>query len=143
MKVVRLSALRNGRLYPSGHIPGTHFCKRLSKPQGHSADRRIMSMKNSNDTVGNRTRDFRLVAQCLNQLRHRVSLYSRQRLEFLSWSPCCDRVWNLFSLPRKEHLGPEGWGWGWGCALDDSRLRTGRIERDCTSNALVDDVVFR
>ena len=29
-------------------------------------------MKNSNDTIGNRTHDLRLVAQCLNQLRHRV-----------------------------------------------------------------------
>jgi hypothetical protein len=26
MKVVRLSALRIGRLYPPGNIPGTHFC---------------------------------------------------------------------------------------------------------------------
>ena len=26
MKVVRLSALSTGRLYPSGNIPGTHFC---------------------------------------------------------------------------------------------------------------------
>ena len=26
MKVVRLSALRTGRLYPQGNIPGTHFC---------------------------------------------------------------------------------------------------------------------
>jgi hypothetical protein len=26
MKVVRLSALRNSRLYPPGNIPGTHFC---------------------------------------------------------------------------------------------------------------------
>jgi len=24
--VVRLSALRNGRRYPPGNIPGTHFC---------------------------------------------------------------------------------------------------------------------
>jgi hypothetical protein len=29
-------------------------------------------VKISNDTVGNRTRDLRLVAQCLNQLRPRV-----------------------------------------------------------------------
>jgi len=28
----------------------------LSQPQGHSAAGRIMSMKNSNDTIGNRTR---------------------------------------------------------------------------------------
>jgi hypothetical protein len=26
MKVVRLSALGTGRLYPQGSIPGTHFC---------------------------------------------------------------------------------------------------------------------
>ena len=32
----------------------TFFCWRLSKPQGH----RIMSMKNSEETIGNRTRDL-------------------------------------------------------------------------------------
>jgi hypothetical protein len=26
MNVVRLSALRTGRIYPPGNIPGTHFC---------------------------------------------------------------------------------------------------------------------
>jgi hypothetical protein len=26
MKVVRLSALRTGRVYPPGNIPGTHLC---------------------------------------------------------------------------------------------------------------------
>jgi len=44
-----------------GNIPGTHFCYRLSQPQGRSAVGRIMSMKNFNDTIGNRTRDLRLV----------------------------------------------------------------------------------
>ena len=43
---------------PSENIPGNHFCKRLSQPQGHSAAGRIMSMKNSNDTIGNRTHDL-------------------------------------------------------------------------------------
>ena len=38
------------------NIPGTHFCYRLSQPQGHSETGRIMSMKNSNDTIGNGTR---------------------------------------------------------------------------------------
>ena len=55
MKVVRLSALGTGRLYPTGNISGSHFCYRLSHPQGHSVARRIMPMKNSNDTIGNRT----------------------------------------------------------------------------------------
>ena len=58
MKVVRLSALRTGRLYPPGNIPGTHFCQSLSRPQGHIATGRFMSMKNSSDTIGNRTRDL-------------------------------------------------------------------------------------
>ena len=58
MKVVRLSALRTGRLYPPGNIHGTHFCLRLSRPQDHSAARRIISMKNSNDIMGDRTRDL-------------------------------------------------------------------------------------
>jgi hypothetical protein len=56
MKVARLSALRTGRLYPPGKTPGTHFCCRLSRPQGHSATGRITSVKNPNDRIGNRTR---------------------------------------------------------------------------------------
>jgi hypothetical protein len=31
MKVVRLSALHTGHLHPTGNIPGTHFCYRLSR----------------------------------------------------------------------------------------------------------------
>ena len=55
MKVVRL-ALRTGPVTPPGNIPGTHFCYSLGQPQGHSAAGR-MSMKNSSDTIGNRTCD--------------------------------------------------------------------------------------
>ena len=44
---------------PPGNSPGTHFCQRLSRPQGHSAIGRIMSMKNSNHTIWNRTSDLR------------------------------------------------------------------------------------
>ena len=43
---------------PPGNIPGTHFCQRLSQPQCHSAAGRITSTKNSNDTIGNRTRNI-------------------------------------------------------------------------------------
>jgi len=42
----------------SGNISGTHFCLRLSRPQVRSADRRIMSIKNSSDPIGYRTRDY-------------------------------------------------------------------------------------
>jgi hypothetical protein len=39
---------------PPGNIPGTHFCLRISQPQGHSAAGRI----NSNETIENRSRDL-------------------------------------------------------------------------------------
>jgi hypothetical protein len=58
MKMARLSALCTGRLYPPDNIPDTHFPQRLSQPQGHSAATSIMSMKNANDTNGNRTCDL-------------------------------------------------------------------------------------
>jgi hypothetical protein len=53
-----LSAIRTGRIYPSGNIPGTHFCEMLSQPHGPSVAGRIVPMKNSNETIGNRTRDI-------------------------------------------------------------------------------------
>jgi len=40
-KVVRLSALRTGRFYPTGDIPGTRFCLTIL-----------------NDPIGNRIRDL-------------------------------------------------------------------------------------
>ena len=45
------------RTFP-GNIPGTHFCQTLSRPQGHSAAGRIMSMENFSDTIGNRNREL-------------------------------------------------------------------------------------
>jgi hypothetical protein len=45
-KVVRLSVLHTGHFYTPGNTPVTHFCHRLSRPRGHSASGRIMSMKN-------------------------------------------------------------------------------------------------
>ena len=40
---------------PPGNAPGTHFCQRLSRPQGHSDRKDFMSMKNSTDTSWDRT----------------------------------------------------------------------------------------
>jgi len=85
MKVTRLSALRTGRLYPPGNVPDTHFCQRLSRSQGHSAAERITSMKNSNDTIGNRTCDipacsaevrnvqWRILTRHKNKFAHKAS----------------------------------------------------------------------
>jgi len=51
MKVVKLSALCTGCLYPPGKIPGVCFFYKLSQPWGRNVVGRIMSMKNSNDTI--------------------------------------------------------------------------------------------
>ena len=62
---------------PPGSIPGTHFCWRLSRPQGPSAAGRIMSMKNSNDTIGNQTRDLPACSALPQPLHcmHHLNLY--------------------------------------------------------------------
>jgi len=83
MKVVRLSALRTGRLYLQGNMPGTHFCYRLSRPHGLSAVGRITSMKNYNDAIGNRTRDLPAcsavhVVRVTDVKRSFVKYFSRQ-----------------------------------------------------------------
>jgi len=72
MKVVRLSALlTGGRLYSPGNIPGTYFCWKLSRPEGHSADGRIMSVT----PWAIESATFWLVTQCFEQLRLCVSRY--------------------------------------------------------------------
>ena len=55
-QISRQSAHEGGKFVRLTHRPP--LPPRLSRPQGHSAVRRIMSMKNSNDTIGNGTRDL-------------------------------------------------------------------------------------
>ena len=47
-----------GLLRDSFTFTFTHFCMRLSTPQGHSASGRIMPTKNCNDIIGNQTHDL-------------------------------------------------------------------------------------
>jgi len=61
----KVVSLTHRPLLSPGNIPGTHFCQGLSKPQGHSKAWRIMSMKNSNNSVRNRTRDLQAYSAVL------------------------------------------------------------------------------
>ena len=56
MKVVRLSALRTGQLYPQEILLVLISVGAWFDPRGQSAAGRIVSMKNSIDTIGNNTR---------------------------------------------------------------------------------------
>ena len=98
MNVVRLSALGTGRIYPSGNIPGTHFCYRLTQPQGHSAAGRIMLMKNSNNTIGNRTLDlpaFSAVPQATASPRAPIKnidhVVFSETIDYFA-APCVDKI---------------------------------------------------
>ena len=54
-ELCNLTALRTGSLYP---LPRYSFVNRLIRTQGHNAAGGIKSVKNSNDPIGNRTRDL-------------------------------------------------------------------------------------
>jgi hypothetical protein len=79
-QISRQSAHEGGKAVSPMHRPPLRPSEILLLLISVSAAGRIKSMKNSNDSIGNRTRDPRLVAQCLNQLRHRVPH------NWISWS---------------------------------------------------------
>jgi hypothetical protein len=96
---------------PPGNIPGTHICWRLSQPQGHRVTGRIMSMKNSNGTIGNRTRDLTVSLYFIRSYECSLQRSQVLRLRVLSteywWN---DTDWGrrvpmpLFS-PQIQHPG--------------------------------------
>ena len=87
MKVVKSSALLTGRFYPPVNIRGTHFCQRLRRPQGHSANRKKKSMKNSNNAIGIQTRD---PPSCSAVPQLNIDKDNFRLIKALTWFKCVD-----------------------------------------------------
>jgi hypothetical protein len=66
MKVVSLTALGTGRIYPPENIPATHIRDFINPRKVY------INEKISMTPSGIETATFLLVAQCLSQLQHRV-----------------------------------------------------------------------
>jgi hypothetical protein len=69
-QILRQSAHESGKVISPTHWP--HLTQGNIRPQGHSATGRVMSMKNSIDTIGNRSRDLPVCSAVPQRLRHRV-----------------------------------------------------------------------
>ena len=92
----RVVSLTHRPHLPPGNSPGTHFFQRLSRPQGHSAIGRIMSMKNSKDTIWDRTATFWFVVQHRNIfVKHSVSVCTCILTRCINCRDCltCNLMW--------------------------------------------------
>jgi len=88
MKVVRLSALHTGLLYSPG-FPGTHFVRGWVNPGTIVRTQGLYQWKIPLTPSGIEPATYRLAAQCLNQLRHRVHRSNKKH---------CKHVRNIFTV---------------------------------------------
>ena len=99
-------SLMHRPLLPPGNAPGSHFWRRLYRPQGHSAIGRIMSMKASNHHLES-TNDFPICSTVPSPLCYRVLLFQFSLHEFSSFIHLYMYIfqtrWNTKLCYRKVH----------------------------------------
>jgi hypothetical protein len=80
-QILRQLAHEGSKVVSSMHQPPLPPGNILGQPQGYSATRRIKSMKNSSDTIGNRTRDPPVCSTVPQPLCHRVPRLLQESLK--------------------------------------------------------------
>jgi len=90
LRLPNFKKIGTGSLYRPGSIPGTRCCLSSSRPQGYSAAGRAISMKNSSDVIGYRTRDLRACSAVPqpNTLPLMLQLFKGRALTWGYCGPC-------------------------------------------------------
>jgi hypothetical protein len=101
-------------------IPGTHFCYRLSRSQGHCAAGTIRLNEKSNYHIGNRTRDLpacSIVPQPTTRPRAPHCIYKKIKAGAKTLLTMGLDGGEVISVPSKWAYAPGKWSQGIICAV--------------------------
>jgi hypothetical protein len=95
---------------PPGRISG-YFCQRLSRPQGHSADRWIKSLKNSSDSIGKRIRDLPICSPVPQPTAPRRTPPQCVESQSVQHNPHSDLSWSIYGAVNVSFYRSSTIGW--------------------------------